>query len=233
MVLYNAIRFHGVEHFTFEVVCECETLEELNTKEIEYISNHTTLAPNGYNVSKGGDNYEKHPDTCKRISEANKGRIISEEWRANLSKAHKGRKITEETREKMKVANRGRVLSEETKEKLRQANLGKKQSPETIAKKSAARVNIPWSDKKRESMVGRKNTEETKQKMSEAQKGRQFTEETKQKMREAKKSVRKVTDEQIAEIRENKENLLQYELAAKFNVSKQLISNIIHHKRGY
>ena len=37
----------------------------------------------------------------------------------------------------------------------------------------------------------------------------------------------------LAEIRENKDNLLQYELAAKFNVSKQLISNIVHHKRGY
>ena len=82
-------------------------------------------------------------------------------------------------------------------------------------------------------MIGRKNTEETKQKMSEAQKGRQFTEETKKKMREAKKNIRKVTDEQIAEIQENKDNLRQIELAEKYNVSAQLISNIINHKRGY
>ena len=233
MVIYCAMRAHGIENFTFEVICECTTQKEMNDKEEEYILINNTLTPNGYNVAKGGDNYEKRPETCKRISEANKGRIISEEWRANIGKAHKGRKITEETREKMKVAQKGRLITEDTKDKLRQANLGKKQSPETLAKKRAARVNVPWSDKKRESMIGRKNTEEVKKKMSEAQKGRQFTEETKKKMREAKKSIRKVTDEQIIEIRENKDNLRQFELAEKYNVSAQLISNIINHKRGY
>ena len=29
MILYNAIRLHGINNFTFEVVCECQTLEEL------------------------------------------------------------------------------------------------------------------------------------------------------------------------------------------------------------
>jgi len=43
MILYNAIRLHGVENFTFEVICECETLEELNAKEIEYISTNNSL----------------------------------------------------------------------------------------------------------------------------------------------------------------------------------------------
>ena len=65
--------------------------------------------------------------------------------------------------------------------------------------------------------------------MSESQKGRVFSEETKRKMR----GPRKITDQQISEIRENTENLLQYELASKYNVSKQLISNIINCKRCY
>jgi group I intron endonuclease len=233
MILYNAMRLHGIDNFTFEAVCSCETLEELNAKEEEYIAANKTLAPNGYNAGKGGDNYEKTPETCKKISESNTGRIITEEWRSNMSKAAKGRKITEKTRAKMRDAQKGRSITEEAREKLRQANLGKKQSPETIAKKSAARMNVPWSDKKRASMVGRITTEETRQKMSDALKGRIITEETKKKMRLSKQAVRKVSDEQVAAIRENKEGLLQYELAKKYNVSKQLISNIINCKRGY
>jgi group I intron endonuclease len=233
MILYNAIRLHGVENFTFEVIYECETLEELNAKEIEYISINNSLTPNGYNAGKGGDNYEKTPETCAKLSASNKGRIISEEWRKNLSIASKGRKITEETRIKMQKAQKGRIITEETKQKLRQINLGKKQTSETIAKKSEARKGVPWSEKKRESMIGRKNSEETKQKMSESQKGRVFSEETKKKMREAKQSVRKITEQQISEIRENSEKLPQYELATKYKVSRQLISNIINCKRGY
>ena len=233
MILYNAIRFHGIENFTFEIVYECETLEELNVKEIECISINNSLSPNGYNAGKGGDNYEKTAETRAKLSASNKGRIISEEWRKNMSIARKGRKITEETRIKMQKAQIGRVITDETKQKLREANIGKKQSADTIAKKSAARTGVAWSDKKRESMLGRKNTEETKKKMSESQKGRVFSEETKIKMREAKKLVRKITEQQISEIRENIEKLPQYQLATKYKVSRQLISNIINYKRGY
>jgi len=233
MILYDAIRLYGVENFTFEFVCECETQEELNAKEIEYISMNNSLAPNGYNAAPGGDNYKKTAETRAKLSASSKGRIISDKWRKNISTALTGRIITEKTRAKMSVAQKGRVITEEAKEKLRKANIGKKQTAETIAKKSAACKGIPWSEKKRESMVGRKNTEETKKKMSQSQKGRVFSEEHKKKIRASKQLVRKITDQQISEIRENKENLLQCELATKYNVSKQLISNIINCKRGY
>jgi group I intron endonuclease len=233
MILYNAIRKHGIENFIFTIECMCYSLQELNEKEIYYILEKNSLSPNGYNAAKGGDNYEKTEETKRKISEGNKTRVITREWRDNIRKAHIGRKNAPETIEKMKIAQKGRIITEETKEKLRQINLGKKQSPETISKKSLARKGIPWSDKKRKSMIGRKNTEETKKKMSESQKGRIFSNETKLKMKEAKKSQRKVSDEQIAEIRENTEKLPQYKLAEKYNVSKQLISNIINYKRGY
>jgi group I intron endonuclease len=233
MILYDAMRKHGVEQFIFEIVCKCDSLEELNNKECEYILTNNTLAPNGYNAAKGGDNYEKTPETCKKISESNKGRIITPEWRENMAKARRGKKISEETREKMKQSQKGRIITEEAKEKLRQQNLGKKQSPETIEKKRAARLGIPWSEKKRESMIGKKRTEEQKKKMSEAQKGRVFSEETKEKMRLAKQNIRKLTDKQIQEIKENKDNLPQCKLADKYNVSRQLISNIVNEKIHY
>ena len=233
MILYHAMRLYGVEHFTFEFVCECDTEEELNAKEIEYISANQSLAPNGYNAGKGGDNYEKTPETCAKISASNKGRVISEEWRKNMSIAAKGRTVTEETRLKMQKAQKGRIITDETKQKLRDANLGKKQTTDTIAKKRAARMGMPWSDKKRESMVGRKASEEQKKKMSNIMKGRVISEEAKQKMRDTKKEKRKITEAQIKEIRENPESLRQCDFAIKFNVSKQLINNIVHCKGCY
>ena len=233
MILYHAMRLYGVENFIFEVICECDTLEELNAKEIEYISANQSLAPNGYNAGKGGDNYEKTPETCAKLSASNKGRVMSEEWRKNMSIAAKGRTATEETRLKMRKAQKGRIITDETKQKLRDANLGKKQTTDTIAKKSAARLGVPWSDKKRESMVGRKASEEQKKKMSNIMKGRVISEEAKQKMRDTKKAQRKITEEQIKEIRENPESLRQCDFAIKFNVSKQLINNIVHCKGCY
>jgi group I intron endonuclease len=233
MILYHAMRLYGVEHFTFEVVCECDTLEELNAKEIEYISMNDSLAPKGYNAGKGGDNYEKTPETRAKLSASNKGRVMSEEWRKNMSIAAKGRTATEETRLKMRKAQKGRIITDETKQKLRDANLGKKQTADTIAKKRAARIGVPWSDKKRESMVGRKASEEQKKKMSNIMKGRVISEEAKQKMRDTKKAQRKITEEQIKEIRDNPENLRQCDFAIKFNVSKQLINNIVHCKGCY
>ena len=233
MILYHAIRSHGVEHFTFEVVCECDTLEELNAKEIEYISINKSLAPNGYNAGKGGDNYEKTQETRAKLSASNKGRIISEEWRKNMSIAAKGRTATEETRLKMRKAQKGRIITDEMKEKIRNTLLGRKPTKETIAKRIASQTGKSWSDKKRESMIGRKASDEWKAKMSTIMKGRVISEEAKQKMRDTKKEKRKITDEQIQEIRENPENLRQCDFAIKFNVSKQLINNIIHCKGCY
>lgn len=47
--LYNSIRKNGLENFSFEVVCEC-SIEELNTKEKEFIEKYDSLLPKGYNL---------------------------------------------------------------------------------------------------------------------------------------------------------------------------------------
>lgn len=204
-LLQNAIKKYGLENFTIEVlsIVPHDALSNMEAYWAEQLETYMWDFPGGYNMV----------------------------WCGN--EPRRGIKPSEETRAKMCAVQKGRIITEEAKQKLREANLGKKQSPETLAKKRASRLGVPWSDKKRESMMGRKNTEETKKKMSEAQKGRVFSDETKRKMKEAKKSIRKLTDEQVVEIRENKDKLNQKQLAEKYNVCAQLISNVIHHKRGY
>lgn len=60
--LYNAIRKYGVEHFVVSVIDECSSLDELNTREIEWIA---TLHP-AYNIAKGGDGGWIHDQTGNR-----------------------------------------------------------------------------------------------------------------------------------------------------------------------
>jgi hypothetical protein len=212
MILYHAMRKHGIENFTFEYVLECETLEELNERDIEFISKFS-LAPNGYNAGLGGDNYEKTPETCAKISAGLKGKHPSLETRAKLSAACKGRKPSAEELRKRGAALKGRPVPQERRERIAATLLGRKTPQEVIDKRIKAATGKPWSEKKRQSMEGRKNTEETKKNMRDAWKGRLV-----------------LTDEMIAEIRLNSENLNNKQLSLKYNVSTTTIGNVIRRK---
>lgn len=54
-VFATAIRKYGFENFQWEILCNCLTIEECYDKEKKLILKHNTLAPNGYNISKGGN----------------------------------------------------------------------------------------------------------------------------------------------------------------------------------
>lgn len=53
--LYKALHKYGLENFEVEILCKCNTKEELNDKEIYYIEYYNTLIDEyGYNVKEGG-----------------------------------------------------------------------------------------------------------------------------------------------------------------------------------
>ncbi|WP_445634579.1 Putative excinuclease ABC subunit C [Nostoc sp. DSM 114161] len=54
-LLHKAIASFGKENFTIEVIDSACSPKELRAKEREWIEKLNTLAPNGYNVSKGGE----------------------------------------------------------------------------------------------------------------------------------------------------------------------------------
>lgn len=71
--LYLAIRKYGIQNFDFSIIEECPK-EELNQKQIYYISLYNSLAPNGYNLTSGGDAPTIYVggvpyDTIKKIKE--------------------------------------------------------------------------------------------------------------------------------------------------------------------
>ena len=57
-LISRAILKYGVENFKKEILCKCETREDLNEKEIYWIKELRSQDPEiGYNLLKGGDHY--------------------------------------------------------------------------------------------------------------------------------------------------------------------------------
>lgn len=136
---------YGTNGLFKEILCECSSLEELNQKEQEYVSDLylTDAFDEGGKclnlVAGGGSSQQISNSTRLKHKKASTGRKMSEESKRKLSIAKKGKPClknrgkfrSEETKEKMRIASTGRKLSEETKEKIRQAHLGKKLSEKT------------------------------------------------------------------------------------------------------
>jgi hypothetical protein len=126
----------------------------------------------------GENNPAKRPEIRQKISQANLGRIHTEETRKNMSKARKGRKLSprsEETKEKIRIGNTGNKHSQETKDKLSKFNKNKKLSQEQrdkISQSNKGRIlSQATRDKIGKAHRGRVHTEETRKNMSEAHKG--------------------------------------------------------------
>lgn len=52
---WSAIQAYGWNNFNHEILLICNTLEDVNKKEKEYIQKYNTLNPNfGYNLAEGG-----------------------------------------------------------------------------------------------------------------------------------------------------------------------------------
>lgn len=137
---------HGMDAFEFEVVDECPP-GELNAREEFFIETFDSCNPaKGYNQSKSAAGGVKPTgERNKRISEALKGRKLTDEHRKNMSRTQSApdavaRKVAYMT---------GRPASPETREKIRQSKLGRKASEEDRRKMSDAHKGIPFSPERK------------------------------------------------------------------------------------
>ena len=156
-IFHKALIKYGYENFEWAIICEGESKDDLNEKEMLYIKQFGSHYKDGfgYNMTYGGESSAgfRHSDESKRkMSEKSKGR-------PSVRKGKKGPSLSAETRKKMSLARRGLLLSEKTKEKLRLANIGKRHTEatkeklknriftaETKRKMSLARIGmLPWN----------------------------------------------------------------------------------------
>lgn len=100
-LVYQAIKKYGIENLVFDVLYEgCK--EDIQQLEIELIASRNTKAPNGYNLTEGGEGsigWKHTVETCKKMSQARKG-----SRNGMFGKTH-----SKETKEKIKVKMIGRA----------------------------------------------------------------------------------------------------------------------------
>lgn len=117
----HAINKYGLENFHTEIVEECETLDELNEREIFWIVHYDCIAPKGYNLTTGGKNGGTlSAETKTKISTGNKGKKLSPETCKRISESKKGVKQSAEVRAKRSAAQKGKPKSEAARAKMRE-----------------------------------------------------------------------------------------------------------------
>ena len=168
------IETHGIEYFekkirkTFDNAEECieyerRLLTKLDAKNSDAFINRS----NGFNSF-----YRKVlcEETKRRISEAKKGKLFTDDHKQKLKESHIGRigkKCSEETKRKMSEAKKGKTFTEEHKQKLKEnhkGRTGKKCSPEHLKKMSDNNI------KENNPMFGVKHSKVALNKISEASK---------------------------------------------------------------
>lgn len=199
----KAINAYGIENFKCEILCKCDSLDELNRKEIYYIDLfNSTNGEIGYNITLGGNQISTTPEIANKISKAQierfKDPILGKYLRENLSLIHKGKTLSEDHKIKLKKANTGRIHSKEERERIRKSligHVGCTHSKETIEKLRKDSHERHWYNNGIEEVfqktcpegfkIGRLNFSNSwKNNISKSVVKREVSEETKQKIRE-------------------------------------------------
>ena len=113
---YRAIQKYGWDAFKHEIVAEGLTREEACALEESLIAEHHTQDYRfGYNISAGGEANRLAQSSKDKISEANKGKVRTEEMKRKMSEMRIGHS----------ASLKGGTLSEEHKKKISESLLGK------------------------------------------------------------------------------------------------------------
>lgn len=182
----NKSIFHGYRMMA-KMTAKTNSREfNLTGREYEEIRIKFTESVSGKNAPS------KRPEVAKKISESQKGKIVSIETKQKVTEGlkryyknnlgiQKGRKTSDDTKRKQSDAKKGKVGNPNSINAMVKANTGIKRSPETIEKMRIAALNRkPMTDevKKKISLsvskilTGRKCSEETKRKISNSLKNR-------------------------------------------------------------
>ena len=177
----RALRKYGKENFKREILRRCETLHELRIWEHVYIKKYHSQDPRiGYNIASGDVNSSEYnpaklPEVREKMSKKKKGKIssfrgktLSDEAKRKISEKNKGRIMSDDFREKMREIGKkrggfmkGRHHTDEAKRKISEATRGKNNPMYGIS--LSGELN---------GMYGKHHSEETKRKISESKKNR-------------------------------------------------------------
>ena len=176
--LMSSQKKYGIHNFCKIILAICETKEIINELERIYIKIYREIGKAEYNISDGGNGGNLGLEVNKRISQANKGKIISEAQRKRISESNKGKShsnkgrtyvMSEDVKRKISCALKGREFSDEWRKRISESHKGKKMSPMSDETK---RKISEGNKGKNHGQKGISFSEEHKRKISEALKNR-------------------------------------------------------------
>ena len=197
----RAVKKYGKENFSRETLEDgIEDHNYLCEREIYWIAFYDSTNPKiGYNIAKGGKgNFGVIPsdETRKRLSLANKGRIVSEETKRKQSENHadfSGENSPNFGKRGKETSMFGRCHTKETKRKQSEAQMGEKNHSfgKIRTNESRKKQSESWTDEKRkrqsEKISGKNNPNFGKTGKDTSQFGKHHTKETRQKQSDAMK----------------------------------------------
>lgn len=143
-IFHSAIRKYGQENFIWEIIDNCLFIE----LEKFYIKKFNSKAPNGYNLTDGGEGmcgYSYGP-----LSDEHKKKI-SDNAKTNPNYGMRGKHMTKEQISKISISCKGIKFSDEHKLKIGIANKGKKHGGHGR--------HVPWSQARWDAEYKRKGLE--------------------------------------------------------------------------
>ena len=131
-IFHNAIRKYGIKNFEWNILIECSSQKELNSKEQFFIKKYKTLNPNGYNMTFGGktmSGFKHKPESNLKNRLSHLGKLRSLETKQKISNSISGKNHhmygkhhSKKTRQKMSDSHKGKKISLEHKIKWLQAS---------------------------------------------------------------------------------------------------------------
>lgn len=119
-LIRRAIQKYGKDYFRIELLCWCESKEALNDMEKFYIQKFNSDDINiGYNIARGGQGGDLGPQVNKKISEAMRGKKLSNATKLKISKSLLGRHPSEQTLIKLSSSHKGKKLNLGDEERIR------------------------------------------------------------------------------------------------------------------
>ena len=146
VIIKDYIKAKGIKNLRKEILCECDSEEELNKKEYEeigdlYKSDSYFINGKCLNMKEGGDHSMANDEAKRKMSVATSGK----------NNGFYNKKHSDETKERWSLTRRGKnngmygkTHSDETKEILRDLRLGTKHTLETIEKYRQIRQGLHW-----------------------------------------------------------------------------------------
>lgn len=166
-LIKRAIQKYGIENFKKEILEICSSKKQLDKREIFWIKKLNSKAPNGYNLTDGGEGFrgnhtektkqkisenhadfsgKNHPMFGKHISEEHKRKLIKSRkkpfWNKGKVALNKGSHHTEEAKQKIRIKRAQQIITEKTKQKIRKALKGYKHSEKS--KQNMREGKISW-----------------------------------------------------------------------------------------